>query len=39
MPGKKMRSVKRPKLYEKLRRRGMPKTVAAKISNSKKRKS
>lgn len=37
MPGKKWRSIKRPKVYEGLRRRGMSKTRAAKIANSKKR--
>lgn len=38
MPGKKYNSIKRPKMYEALRRRGMSKTAAARISNSKKRK-
>jgi hypothetical protein len=36
MPGKKYASIKRPKVYEALRRKGMSKTRAAKISNSKK---
>jgi hypothetical protein len=34
MPGKKMRSIKRPKVYEALKRKGMSKTMAAKISNA-----
>jgi hypothetical protein len=34
MPGKKYASIKRPKVYEALRRRGMSKTRAAKISNA-----
>jgi hypothetical protein len=34
MPGKKMRSIKRPKQYEALRRKGMSKTKAAKITNA-----
>jgi len=34
MPGKKYRSIKRPKVYEGLRRRGMSKTRAAKIANA-----
>jgi hypothetical protein len=40
MPGKKMKSIKRPKVYEALKRSGMSKTQAAKISNAmaKKRK-
>ena len=38
MPGKKYASIKRPKVYEALRRKGMPKTVAAKIANSKRKK-
>jgi hypothetical protein len=38
MPGKKMRSIKRPKVYEALRRKGKSKASAAKIANSKKRK-
>jgi hypothetical protein len=33
MPGKKMRSIKNPATYEALRRKGMSKTRAAKISN------
>lgn len=36
MPGKKYASIKRPKVYEGLRRRGMSKTRAAKISNSRR---
>ena len=38
MPAKKMRSIKRPKVYEKLRDKGYSKTSAAKIANSQKRK-
>lgn len=38
MPGKKWRSIKRPKVYEGLRKRGMTKTRAAKIANSRKAK-
>lgn len=38
MPGKKMRSIKRPKVYEALRATGMSKQRAAKISNAKKTK-
>jgi hypothetical protein len=34
MPGKKHGNVKNPKMYEGLRRKGMSKTRAAKISNS-----
>ena len=34
MPGKKYASIKRPKVYEALKRRGMSKTRAAKISNA-----
>lgn len=34
MPGKKMRSIKRPKIYEALRAKGYSKTKAAKISNA-----
>ena len=37
MPASKMKSIKRPKMYEALRRRGMSKTMAAKIANSRKR--
>jgi hypothetical protein len=37
MPGKKMNSIKRPKVYERLRDKGMPKARAAKIANSPKR--
>lgn len=35
MPGKKMRSIKRPKIYEALRKKGASKERAAKIANSK----
>ncbi len=38
MPAKKMRSIKRPAVYEALRRQGYTKTSAAKISNASKRK-
>lgn len=38
VPGKKMNSIKRPKQYEALRRKGMSKTSAARIANSKRRK-
>jgi hypothetical protein len=34
VPGKKYRSIKKPKVYEALRREGMTKTRAAKISNA-----
>jgi hypothetical protein len=34
MPGKKYRSIKRPKMYEGLRRKGMSKSRAAAISNA-----
>lgn len=38
MPGSKWkRSLKRPRMYKGLRKRGMSKTRAAKISNSRKR--
>lgn len=33
MPGKKMRAIKNPKAYEALRAKGMPKSMAAAISN------
>jgi hypothetical protein len=39
MPGRKMRSIKRPKVYERLTRKGMSKRTAAKISNAMARKS
>jgi hypothetical protein len=39
MPGKKMRGIKNPALYEKLRGRGVPKERAARISNSQAAKS
>jgi hypothetical protein len=38
MPGKKYRSIKRPKIYEALRRKGYSKTKSAKISNALARK-
>lgn len=34
MPGKKYASIKRPKVYEALKRAGFSKTKAAKISNA-----
>ena len=34
MPGKKMRSIKKPKVYEALRKEGMSKEKAARISNA-----
>lgn len=34
MPGKKYRSIKRPRVYEALRRKGYSKQSAARISNS-----
>lgn len=34
MPGKKYASIKKPRTYEALRRKGMSKTKAAKISNA-----
>ncbi len=34
MPGKKYASIRRPKVYEALRRRGLSKTASAKISNA-----
>lgn len=37
MPGRKMRSIKRPRVYEALRRKGYSKKKSAKISNSKRR--
>jgi hypothetical protein len=37
MPGRKYRSIKRPKVYEALRRKGMSKSRAARISNAKRR--
>lgn len=37
LPGKKLRSIKRPKVYEALKRKGYSKTKAAKIANSKRR--
>lgn len=38
MPGKKMRSIKAPKVYEALKKQGMSKTKAAKISNAQRKK-
>jgi hypothetical protein len=38
MPAKKMRSIKKPRQYEALRRKGLPKTTAARIANSGKTK-
>lgn len=34
MPGKKMKSIKNPRVYEALKRKGMSKERAAKISNA-----
>lgn len=34
MPGKKYKSIKRPKMYEALKRHGMSKSRAAAISNA-----
>lgn len=34
MPGKKYRSIKRPKIYEALKRKGYSKSKAARISNA-----
>jgi hypothetical protein len=34
VPGKKYRSIKRPKVYEALRRKGKSKRAAARISNA-----
>lgn len=34
MPGKKYASIKRPKMYEALRRHGLSKAKAARISNA-----
>jgi hypothetical protein len=39
MPGKKMRSIKRPAVYEALKRKGFSKRSAAKISNAQAKKS
>jgi hypothetical protein len=38
MPKSKMKSIKRPRQYEALRRKGLSKQLAARISNSSKRK-
>jgi hypothetical protein len=37
MPGKKYASLRRPAMYEALRRKGLSKTAAARIANSKRR--
>ena len=37
MPGKKWKSIKRPKVYEALRRKGYSKAKAARISNAQAR--
>jgi hypothetical protein len=37
MPGKKYRSIKRPRTYEALKRKGYGKTKSAKISNAQAR--
>jgi len=37
VPGKKMRSIKRPRVYEALRRKGYSKEKAAKIANAGRR--
>jgi hypothetical protein len=37
MPGKKYVSIKRPRMYEALRKRGFSKRKAARISNAKRR--
>lgn len=37
MPGKKMKSIKHPKVYEALRRKGYSKKKSAKISNAGKK--
>lgn len=39
MPGRKMRGIKAPKVYHALKRKGMSKSKAAKISNAQARKS
>lgn len=38
MPGKKYRSLRNPRAYEAMRRKGMPKSTAAKISNAQAKK-
>lgn len=38
MPGKKYRSIKRPRVYEALKRKGFSKRSAARISNAQSRK-
>lgn len=37
MPGEKYRSIKKPKVYEALRREGASKAKAAKIANARKK--
>ncbi|AHY84094.1 hypothetical protein SEA_HUPHLEPUFF_23 [Mycobacterium phage Huphlepuff] len=37
MPGKKYRSIKRPRVYEALKRKGYSKKMAAKIANAGKK--
>ncbi len=34
MPGRKYRSIKKPKMYESLRRKGYPKAKAARMANA-----
>lgn len=38
MPGKKYRSLKNPRAYESMRKKGMPQATAAKISNAQAKK-
>ncbi len=37
MPGKAWASIRRPRMYEALRRKGMSKSMAARIANAKRR--
>ncbi len=37
MPGRKYRSIKKPRVYEALKRKGYSKSKAARISNSQRR--
>jgi hypothetical protein len=37
MPGKAWAAIRRPRVYEALRRKGMSKTTAARIANSKRK--
>ncbi len=37
MPGKKYRSIKKPRVYEALKRKGYSKSKAARISNAQRR--